>query len=395
MKTLKFSLLALLVPLVAFAQATVVQKEAEGQAAVVNKDEVKAYEDAKAQALRNAIEAAAGVRVDADTVVVNNQLVRDQIFANTSGYVKNFTITDKKIEKGVATVKVKADVITDNLDKDITAARDLVKRMGKPTLVIIVQEQTLQLKGGATINSESIATVLTEALKADGWDIKDEKLLGGGKFKLEGAATLGATELKEIEKVTNAHYILYGKALFRHQDMGPGMVSTDAKGNQLLFPITGEYDLSLSATDSANQLVKLNGKINYDPKLTPKVDMGLSYERTAFDLIKAKKEEITGPVRKAIIEQFRDQQVNGKQFSLNLSGVDFTGAADFKKAIESIKGLKEATQDEFKGGVASYRVTYLGTAQDLATQVASATFKKKKLNIVSVTGNTLEVQVAK
>ena len=60
-----------------------------------------------------------------------------------------------------------------------------------------------------------------------------------------------------------------------------------------------------------------------------------------------------------------------------------------------IKGLKEATQDEFKNGTADYRVTFLGSAQDFAEQLESSTFKKKKLNIVSVSGNKLEVQVAK
>ena len=69
------------------------------------------------------------MRIDADTVVVNNQLVRDQVFANTSGYVKKFDVLEKKADKGVMTVKVKADVITESLEKDIVAARDLVKRI--------------------------------------------------------------------------------------------------------------------------------------------------------------------------------------------------------------------------------------------------------------------------
>lgn len=398
MKTFKLSLLALLVPLVALAQATVVTKDAEGQAAVINKDEVKAYEDAKANALRAAVEAAAGVRIDADTVVVNNQLVRDQVFANTSGYVKKFDIVSKSIDKGVATVKVKADVITDGLDKDIQAARDLVKRMGKPTLVIVVQEQTLPPTGGAVINSESIATALTEVLRADGWEIKDAQAMNK-KLKLEGAATMGPTDLKEISDLTKANYVLYGKAALRQQDV-KGMLGglSDGKGQQALFPISGEYDLALAATDSEEQIAKVNGKLSVDlGKMNMgQVDVRISYERTAFDLVKFKKEEITAPVRKAILEQFRDQTVNGKKINVSVKGLESFGAAkDFKKSIESMKGIKEATQDGFADGKAAYRITYLGSAQDFAELVEASTFKKKKLNIVSVTGNTLEVQVAK
>lgn len=387
MNALKLSFVALFAAATAFAQATVVTKEGVGEAAVIARDEQRAFEQAKENALRNAVEQAAGVRIDADTVVVNNQLVRDQVFANTSGYVKKFDLVDKKIEKGVATVKVKADVITEHLDKDITAARDLVKRMGRPSIVIVVQEQTIPLNQKAIINSESLATVITESLKADGWDIKDAQAMNR-KLKLEGSATLGATELKEIADLSKANYVLYGKAVMRHQEVDQMLKNTP------LYPITGEYDLALAATDSEDQIVKLNGKLVTSTK--PGSSPVISYERTAFDCIKDKRDEIVTPVRKAILEHFRDQTVNGKKINVTVGGLDSFGAAkDFKKSIESIKGIKDATQDSFANGKAVYRVTFLGSAQDFAEQVETSTFKKKKLNVVSVSGNTLELQVGK
>ena len=171
MKTLKLTLLSLSLAVIAFAQ-TVVTKEGTGEAAVVNKDEIKAFEEAKDKALRAAVEQAAGVRIDADTVVVNNQLVRDQIFANTTGYVKKFDVLEKKIDKGVVTVKVKADIITESLEKDVTAARDLVKRIGRPKVIILIQENTLQADNKAVISSNTFSTVISEAFTADGYDVK-------------------------------------------------------------------------------------------------------------------------------------------------------------------------------------------------------------------------------
>lgn len=390
MNPLKFSAAVVLTAFVAFAQANVVTKDGVGQAAVVNKDEAKAFEEAKNQALRSAIEQAAGVRIDADTTVVNNQLVRDQVFANTSGYVKKFDVVDKKLEpNGILTVKVKADVITENLDKDITAARDLVKRMGRPSIVIVVQEQTIPLGQKAIINSESMATVLTESLKADGWDIKDAQAINK-KLKLEGAVTLGATDLKEIADLSKANYVLYGKAAIRHEENAQNSVVNGST----LYLISGEYDLALAATDSDEQITKVNGKLMF--KQTPGSSPTISYERTAFDAIRNRKDEIVTPVRKAILEHFRDQSVNGKKINVSVSGLDSFGAAkDFKKSIEAIKGIKDATQDSFANGKAAYRVTFLGSTSDFAEQVETATFKKKKLNVVSVSGNTLELQVGK
>ncbi len=386
MKTLKLTLLSLTLALTAFAQ-TVVTAEGTGEAAVVNKDEIKAFDEAKDKALRAAVEQAAGVRIDSDTVVVNNQLVRDQVFSNTSGFVKKFDIVDRKTDKGVVTVKVKAEIITENLEKDLVAARDLVKRMGKPSLVIVIQEQTVPLGQKTVISSESLATVLTDAMKADGWDIKDAQAMNK-KLKLEGAATMGATDLKEIADLTKANYVLYGKAVMRHQETG-GMLQGAA-----FYPITGEYDLALAATDSDEQITKLTGKLVTSQKKTSSAT--ISFERTAFDAINDKRAEIVGPVRKAVLEHFRDQTVNGKKVEVNVAGLDSFGSAkDFKKSIESIKGIKEVTQDSFQNGKAVYRVTFLGSSSDFAEAIESATFKKKKLNIVSVTSNKLEVLVGK
>lgn len=386
MKTLKLTLLSLTLALTAFAQ-TVVTAEGTGEAAVVNKDEIKAFDEAKDKALRAAVEQAAGVRIDSDTVVVNNQLVRDQVFSNTSGFVKKFDIVDRKTDKGVVTVKVKAEIITENLEKDLVAARDLVKRMGKPSLVIVIQEQTVPLGQKTIISSESLATVLTDAMKADGWDIKDAQAMNK-KLKLEGAATMGATDLKEIADLTKANYVLYGKAVMRHQETG-GMLQ-----GATFYPITGEYDLALAATDSDEQITKLTGKLVTSQKKTSSAT--ISFERTAFDAINDKRAEIVGPVRKAVLEHFRDQTVNGKKVEVNVAGLtSFGSAKDFKKSIESIKGIKEVTQDSFQNGKAVYRVTFLGSSSDFAEAIESATFKKKKLNIVSVTSNKLEVQVGK
>ncbi len=400
MKTLKLTLLSVALSLTSFAQ-TVVTKEGSGEAAVVNKDEAKAFEEAKNNALRAAIEQASGVRIDADTTVVNNQLVRDQVFSNTSGYVKKFDVLDKKVEKGVVTVKVKADIITENLDKDVTAARDLVKRIGRPKVVILMQESTLQGDGKAVINSNTFSTVLSEAFTSDGYDLKDPAF-AAGKVRIAPGVVLQQGEAKEIGDLSKADFIVYGTATFRQQSMGAlgdNSAAAQAKGSLVdssLFLVSGEYDLSVFATRTGSSIAKLSNNFAFkDPGTAIKASV-VSFERTALELARARKAEINASLRKAILEYFRNELVNGARLELAVGGLEsFTAAKDFKKSIESMKGIKEATQDSFANGKAAYRITYLGSSQDLAEAMEAATFKKKKINVVSVTGNTLEVQVAK
>ncbi len=396
MNTLKLTLISLVVSLVAFAQATVVIKDGVGEAAVVGKDEGKAYDEAKERALRSAIEQAAGVRIDADTAVVNNQLVRDQVFANTSGYVKKYDVTEKKIEKGVAIVKVKAEVITDNLDKDITAARDLIKRIGRPKVIILIQENTLQADGKAVVNSNTFATVINEAFINDGYLVKDPAF-ATGKVRIAPGVVLQQGEAKEIGDLSKADFMVYGSANFRQQSLSEvDGKPTGAMTDKSLFLVSGEYDLSVFATNSGAQIAKLSNKFSFrDPGQAMAASL-VSYERTALELAKGRKDEINASVRKAILEYFRNELVNGARLEIAVGGLDsFSAAKDFKRSLEAMKGMKETIQDSFAGGKAVYRVTFLGSSQDLAEAVEAATFKKKKIEVVSVTGASVEVKVGK
>lgn len=365
---------------------TVVVKEGTGEVAVVNKDQNRAFEEAKTLAIRNAVEQAAGVRVESDTVVVNNQMVRDTIFARTDGYVKSYEVASKEVNDKLARVTVKASVLTESLEKDVQAARDLVKKMGRPSIVIAIQEQTVPLGDKVIMNSDVTATVLTEAFKADGWDIKDAQAMNKA-LKLDGAASLTGPAMKEIADLTKANYVLYGRTSLRHQ------AAEQMLQNSAAYLVSGEYDLVLAAIDSELQIAKVSGKLEW--KTTKGIPV-ISYERTSFELIKERKSEIVDSVRKAVLEHFRNETMNGKRISVAVNGLEnFSAAKDFKKALEAIKGIKDLTQDNFANGKATYRLVFAGTVDDLASEVETATFKKRKLNVVSATGSTIEISVAK
>jgi hypothetical protein len=109
-----------------------------------------------------------------------------------------------------------------------------------------------------------------------------------------------------------------------------------------------------------------------------------------------RKAEITSEIRKGLLEYLRNKQVNGTEVSLSVKGLESFGAVkDFGKSLETIKGVRAIDQGDFVKGVASYRVTFAGQTGDLAEQVETATFKKRKLEVVAKTGNTLEVNVSK
>lgn len=401
MRTLAIGLLTL--STVAFADATVVTKEGTGDAPVLNKDEARAFEEAKNAALRNAVEQAAGVRIDASSLAVSNQIVRDVVFANTSGYVKSFDVTSKKVEKGVVSVAVKAQIVTDNLDKDIEAAQDLVKRAGRPTVIVMLNEQTLvegsDGKNNAVTSTKSLEIAISNAMQADGWDVRNESVANLGKLDIQSTISLTGGEARHLGDVAKVQYVVYGTATLRH--LNPDLMLMGGRrtdGQPTIFPVTGEYEISVFATDSGQQIKRLNGKLYKKGKneLDTKAlgALSLSHERSTFAVIEDRKGEIIADLRKAVTEHLRDRQMNGVEVALSVKGLESFGAVkDFRKALEAIKGVRAIDQGDFAKGVANYRVTFAGQTAELAEQVESSTFKKRKLEVVAATTNTLEVNV--
>jgi Flagellar assembly protein T, N-terminal domain len=383
-----------------FAQ-DVVTVEATGEAAIVGNDEAKALGDATQAALRAAVEQVAGVSIEGQTQTLNNVLLRDQVVARTSGYVKKHSVVSKKAEKGVLTVKVKAEVGKGELSKDVEAARALVKRFGRPSIVIVLQEQTAAAdesgKITGTTSTEVAPTALTEAFRVDGWDIKDEKAITGA-LNLPPGTQIGDGHLKQIADLSKAAYVLYGRVNLRN--LKPIKGSAFYKnGEQIYFPVSGEYDMALAATDTGSQITKLTGKLELQNTANGKKDVvgaSTSYDRTGHDLVKRRAAEIVAPVRAAALENFRNRELNGNEVIVAANGLgNYAGAQDFKKAVEALPGVQEVEHLEFKGGTGSFRVTFKGSTSEFAEAMGKATFKKKKVEVNEVTGNKVVLAVAK
>lgn len=396
MKTLKLVAISLCVASLAWAAPSdVVVKETTGEAAIVGGNKERAVKEAKDKALRDAVEQVAGVMVSADTLTQNSQLISDRIYANAQGYIRSFEVLKQEEKGGVMAVTVKAQVGRAQLDKDLQAVQAMVKRLGSRKLLIITQEQAYAKDG--IIKSSALATELTKAFKADGWEIIDPKFAGGGAMELASSVTVGGTPPSEkIADIKTVDFIVYGTAGFRYQDAGPMLGSNDPKKGQVFFPITGEYDLAVFATEDGRQLGKIAGKLITDVKQG--VNPMFSYERTTFDVVKAKSPEIAKEIRSNIYESLRDMQVNGKRLNVTVHGIaDYGSVQNFSKVLrESITGVSDVGgETKFGGGKAEYEVTFVGSSGDLAERLDGRTFKGKKVSVSKVEKSGVEITLAK
>jgi hypothetical protein len=400
MRALKTTLFLSLFALLAFgaeekAPATV-SKDGTGEAAIINNNEPKAFEDAKKAALRNALEQVAGVYLQADTVTKNSQLVLDRVVAKSDGYVKKFDVISKKVDKGVMSVTVRAEIGTAQLEKDVVATRGIVDRLGRSKIIIVVQENSIDDKG-VTSRSEILPTELTKIFKNDGWTIIDEKGTGEDKLTVHSGVAQGKLDPKEVGKKSDADYIVYGSVNLRYLPPRSGQVlpEVDGNGNQLFFFVTGDYDLSMLETRTGRQLAKIAGKLEL-PSMK-KVETKISYSRSALDFCRVESPRIVSELRSAAIETLRDQDVNGMPVTMQISNVpDLDAVDDLEKSLATISGVRGVKMSgDYKDGKVEFEVGFLGSSRELGRALGSTTYKKKKLVVTTVQNNRLEVAIAK
>ncbi len=367
----------------------VVTREAEGEAAIVGGNVDRAAREAREAALRSAVEQVAGVIVSSQSLAVNSQLVSDQVYAHSAGYVRSYEVLSQTTERNVVKVKVRAQVGTAELDRDLQAVQALVRRLQGRKLVILIQEQTIDERG-VTSTSGVTATVLTDAFKRDGWTVIDPSF-AAGKVRVASAVALGATEAKEIGTLSKADFILYGTVGFR--DVPADGILVQQGVPRSAFPLTGDYDLGVFETSAGAQLAKVSGKLRSEMSNTS-VN---SREESAYNLVRANQGEIVGAVRKAVLESLRASEQNGARIVVEVQNAgDFATLQAFRQQLSVWSAaVREVGSPSLTSGTGKLEVTYLGTAERLAEQIDGKSVGKRKVSVTGVSGSALEVKLGK
>ena len=116
---------------------------AEGQAMVratgqAPADLPNAREEAIEDALRQAVEAGAGVYIASETETRDFQLIRDVIYVKSAGLVESYEVTGyNPNQDGLYTVRVEAIVSRADIHTKLEAWKALIKRKGRPRMMVV------------------------------------------------------------------------------------------------------------------------------------------------------------------------------------------------------------------------------------------------------------------
>ncbi len=161
---------------------------AEGVAAVTSTADI-ARDHAIDDALRKAVEQGVGTWIDSETQVSNFQLIEDNIYSRSRGYVASYRIIVAGVEGDLYRVVLRAMVKTGDVENELAAIGLLLSEQGRPRVMVLVrdlgQHQSLS---DVSIAGDVFETRVMEHFRDRGFPVVDaatvQRILEADQLKL-------------------------------------------------------------------------------------------------------------------------------------------------------------------------------------------------------------------
>lgn len=354
----------------------------EGNDALIGKD--RAIKDA----LVKAVEQAVGTMVSSDTRVQNFQLLNDEIFTKTEGYVQNYRILNENPGKNVYEVTIQASVAIGSIKDKLDALGLLLRQVGKPRVMILVAEQNIGRQhyqywwgyhGGAQADLTITENTILDLFRAKGFDCVDHQAQSKN-IKVAPAyrvADLNNQAAVTLGKQADAEVVIVGKALARSIGSVAGTAMKSVQAN-----------VSLRAVQTDNGVILSSGSEHAAAVHIDDVTGGV-------DALKKASAKITEKMMDDIIKNFQKRFGATTLVQVTINGL--SGPEDlhkFKNMLQGqVRGVEGIYERSFAGNVARIEIDLKGSAQTFSAEIGRKNFKEFAVKVLSTTWNTVEISV--
>ena len=320
-------------------------------------------------ALRNVIEKSVGVMISSTTEVENYEVKLDQILSESRGFINSYEVLSEVREGNLFRITIEADVGIGKLNSRMEAVNLIMTRKSKPRLMII-------------FNKKDQANLIAESAMAKYFISKGFKVIDA-----------------ETAKNNMRHERLQGLAF-------------DKKAIRRVGHRYGAEVMIIGGVESSSRSVKVDDvEMQFNKAIASvkavKVDTGEviatdSDTRSAPGMGDAEKsiiEEIGNNLAENMMDQIVDrwssELTNIVTVKLLASGLkSYEDLTKFKEIVANrVRGVKQLFQRSYAGGRVELDVEIRGNTQSLADDIAAMKMGNRKIKIVEMTQNKLEVKV--
>lgn len=355
--------------------------EATGIGSIIGGDVAHARDDAIKDAKRNCVEQVVKVMVTSMTEVNMAVVVEDRIKTNAGGYIKSYQVLSESKGADGLTYEVKLRAVVEKGDIKDDIGELLVKK-GNPRVMVMMEEQNIgedHWHWGVDLGVSEAA--LVEKFRTKGFQVVDktQAMKKITREALESALEGDAKAAVAQALKSGAEVLVVGKAFAREA----------SKASEILG---GTGMTSCQATVQARALNADDAKILASKTQTaPAAHIDAT---TGGTLALEKAGNLLGDY---LIEQIlKGWASTATTVTMNVRGVTMGDLMDFEKTLEfEIRGVEGIDQRDFSGGVAEMEVKTWRNAKDLGREMSAKTLEKFKVNVTSMTANTIALRVTR
>lgn len=358
-------------------QAAVTQTlRVTGSGVIVGQDLASAFEQAKKAALREAVEQAAGTLVTASTRVESFVVASDDILLQTAGFVRKYTL----ISQGAADahtyqVTLEAEVDLGYLHQQLEAKNLLIEAAGDPPLLCLGRE------------------VLAEGeARTPAWGVVAEELEKGlksasSRFSLlvPRAQQWEDSSVLQLARSQGAEVLVTGTATIRPLPSAK-IPSSGAQLAELgISSAVAEIEVKLMWVDTGELVAVLTH--------SHRAAAG-SFEAAAHKAARQGTAKLTPELVKRLLKDWQEKVYSGRQLQVQVEA-STSQLRRFERDFPiHVGGIDQLHPRGYEAGVARYEVRARSEAYQVARELSAKGMGDLNVEILGVTGNTLQLKLS-
>jgi len=332
----------------------------------------KAKDEALARAMRDAVEKAVGVYVEAETMVKNYQLLEDKIYSKVKGYVKSYEIiSDNNGQGGVYEIKIKAVVATEILHSDLSALNIIKSAKGNPRIAILINEYI----DGNDSTVRNVRSMLEKEFLSKDFKLVDKEQLTAIKNRDISISYDDPQKAAALGSRIGAEVVITGSAsadfMEKSKPYGVSVFAYSAKANAKAIKTDTAEVIAIASADS----IKRAGGRNI----------------TANEALSDCGQKLAKQLIHDIVEKWRSEVYNYVDIQVFFSQVDSEKRIAILKDLKAIRGVNEVNEKSFTNSLLELDIKVEGAAVKVIDKKIQE--KMPYLKLKNKTANRLDFEV--
>ncbi len=359
---------------------------ATGIGSIVAGDVAHARDDAINDALRTGLEQALGMLLESETLVENYQLIEDNIFSKTRGYVQSYeVIRERKRDEQLYEVTVRAVVKIANLKNDLDGIATLMRRKNMPRTMVMIKERNVGEAPGMfhyfDVDLNISENALTSAMMEKGFKFVDRSTVMAKMERDQASAILaGNNDLAaSIGRSVGAEIVITGQAVASATQVE--VFGAQQRSQQAVVTIrairsdTGEI---IAVADGQGAYPHINDIVG-GTKAIQKASTAAA--ETLIDKILARWQSDVG---------------SSATITLNIYGISgYQMLSGFKTNLPYyVRGIESLNQRSWNGGYAVLDIQIQGSSDDLAQRLSGKTIGGSLVKVTGMTQNSVTIELS-